>query len=86
MDTGSVVGGVGIAMSIISMVYAAVNHKRIRAKCCGRIIEMELDVTDTPHPKAAAGAEVTGADKRRSAKVRPAPPAEGEEVVDLEKG
>jgi hypothetical protein len=84
VDTGSVVGGVGIAMSIISMVYAAVNHKRIRAKCCGRIIEMELDVTDTPHPKPAA--EAVGADKRRSAKVRPAPPAEGEEVVDLEKG
>jgi hypothetical protein len=78
VDTGSVVGGVGIAMSIISMVYAAVNHKRIRAKCCGRVIEVELDVTETPHPN--------GADKRRSAKVRPAPPAQGEEIMDLEKG
>jgi hypothetical protein len=45
---------------------------------------MELDVTDTPHPKP--GAEAVGADKRQSAKVRPAPPADGEEVVDLEKG
>lgn len=63
VDTGSVVGGVGIAMSVISMVYAAVNHKRIRAKCCGRVIEMELDVTDTPQPKPG--------EKARTAKVRP---------------
>lgn len=70
VDTGSVVGGVGIAMSIISMVYAAVNHKRIRAKCCGRVIEMELDVTDTPHPKPGEKV-VADADKRRTAKVRP---------------
>lgn len=78
VDTGSVVGGVGIAMSIISMVYAAVNHKRIRAKCCGRVIEMELDVTDTPHPDKTPGA----AQNRQSVKVHPAAPV----LVDVEQG
>lgn len=69
-------------MSIISMVYAAVNHKRIRAKCCGRIIEMELDVTDTPHPTKPRDDATSGAEKRRTVKVHPAPAEE----VDVEKG
>jgi hypothetical protein len=68
-NTGTIVGGVGIAMSVISMIYAAVNHKRVRAKCCGRVIEVELDVsssagTDQPHPKADA-------DKRKTVKIHP---------------
>jgi hypothetical protein len=80
VDTGSVVGGVGIAMSIISMVYAAINHKRIRAKCCGRLIEMELDVTDTPH------ADPKKAGDRRSVKVHPEPPTAVIADEDVEQG
>jgi hypothetical protein len=46
-SSGSILGGIGIALSVISMVYAAVNHKKIKAKCCGRTYEIELDVTST---------------------------------------
>jgi hypothetical protein len=46
-SSGSILGGIGIALSVISMVYAAVNHKKIKAKCCGRTFEIELDVTST---------------------------------------
>jgi hypothetical protein len=80
VDTGSVVGGVGIAMSIISMVYVAVNHKRIRAKCCGRIIEMELDVTDTPHPDPKKTKD------RRSVRIHPGPPTVIPADEDVEQG
>jgi hypothetical protein len=78
MDTGTIVGGVGIALSVLSMVFAAVNHKKLRAKCCGHVIEMELDVSSSagaggPHLDTAAGA-----DKRKTLKIHPAP--------DLEKG
>jgi hypothetical protein len=72
-NTGTIVGGVGIALSVLSMIFAAVNHKKLRAKCCGRVIEMELDVSNTPHPEIVAGA-----DKRKTVKIHPAP--------DLEKG
>ncbi len=40
-------------ISIISMVYAAINHKRIRAKCCGRSVDFEINID----PTEAAAAE-----------------------------
>ena len=40
-------------ISIISMVYAAINHKRIRAKCCGRSLDFEINID----PTEQAGAE-----------------------------
>ena len=44
-------------ISIISMVYAAINHKRIRAKCCGRSVDFEINID----PTEAAAEEKTGA-------------------------
>jgi hypothetical protein len=29
------------------MVYAAINHKRIRAKCCGRSLDFEINIDPT---------------------------------------
>lgn len=34
-------------ISIISMIYAAINHKRIRAKCCGRNLDFEINIDST---------------------------------------
>jgi len=31
----------------MGVVYTAVNHKRMRLNCCGRKVEMELDVDST---------------------------------------
>lgn len=46
-NTGPILGGVGIALSALTMIYTAVNHKRIRAKCCGKSIEMQIDIDPT---------------------------------------
>jgi hypothetical protein len=43
-------------ISIISMVYAAINHKRIRAKCCGRSVDFEINIDPT---EAAAEEKAT---------------------------
>jgi len=29
------------------MIYAAINHKRIRAKCCGRSVDFEINIDET---------------------------------------
>ena len=44
-------------ISIISMIYAAINHKRIRAKCCGRSLDFEINIdsTEGADKKGAAG-------------------------------
>lgn len=76
-NTGTIVGGVGIALSVLSMIFAAVNHKKLRAKCCGKVIEMELDVSSSA---GAGGPNPDTADKRKTVKIHPAP------TSDLEKG
>jgi hypothetical protein len=46
-DLGTIFGSGGLVISIISMVYAAINHKRIRAKCCGRNLDFEINIDST---------------------------------------
>ena len=47
MDTTNILGVVGFACSIFGIIYTAVNHKRIRSKCCGNLFEASLDVENT---------------------------------------
>ena len=51
-DLGTIFGSGGLVISIISMVYAAINHKRIRAKCCGRSVDFEINIDPTEHASA----------------------------------
>ncbi len=46
-DLGTIFGSGGLVISIISMIYAAINHKRIRAKCCGRSVDFEINIDET---------------------------------------
>lgn len=46
-DTASLVGGFGGLFTFLGLVYTAVNHKHVRGKCCGRVIEMEIDIDST---------------------------------------
>lgn len=57
-NTGSALGGLSLMVSIAGMVYTAVNHKRIRGKCCGRNIEMELDIGSTTDDAEKGSAKV----------------------------
>lgn len=41
---GAVFGGLAGFITLCGTIYAAINHKHIRAKCCGRTFEMEIDV------------------------------------------
>ena len=51
MDTTNILGLVGFAISIAGAIYTAVNHKRVRSKCCGKLLEASLDVENTTPPK-----------------------------------
>jgi hypothetical protein len=69
-NTGSILGTVGFIVSMCGVIYTAVNHKRIRAKCCGKNFEVELHV------------DTTEEDKRKSAKIHPIPEST---IVDIDK-
>lgn len=45
--TGGVLGIFGILISGGSVIYAAINHKRIRCRCCGKDLDISVDVDPT---------------------------------------
>lgn len=47
----NIMGIIGFVMSIGGGIYSAVNHKRIRSKCCGTTSEASLDIESTTPPK-----------------------------------
>jgi hypothetical protein len=53
MDSSTILGLVGFGVSVAGTIYAAINHKRVRSKCCGRVLEASLDVDSTTPTKSA---------------------------------
>lgn len=58
MDTAGTVGGyLTIVLTVGGVIFAMVNHKRLRSNCCGRRVEISFDVENTnavaplPSPK-----------------------------------
>jgi flagellar biosynthesis GTPase FlhF len=47
MDESSIIGYSGLILSILGIIYSAVNHKHIKSKCCGRVIDFSIDVENT---------------------------------------
>ena len=45
--TCGVLGIFGILISGGSVIYAAINHKRIRCRCCGKDLDISVDVDPT---------------------------------------
>ncbi len=70
---GAVFGGLAGFLTLCGTIYAAINHKHIRAKCCGRTFEMEIDVNPIEDLKKSAG------DKKKK-KVHPEPAADDTEI------
>ena len=49
---GNIGGYFGFALTGIGIIIAAVNHKRLRSNCCGKKIDISIDVeptTENPH-------------------------------------
>jgi hypothetical protein len=47
---------VGGVTAIVGSIYAAVNHKRVRSNCCGKVLEASLDVENTTPVKKVEAA------------------------------
>ena len=53
MDNNNILGMIAIIISVGTTIVGIINHKRIKSKCCGRKIEMELEI-ETTKPGAVA--------------------------------
>jgi hypothetical protein len=47
MDTGAALGGTGLFISLVGIIYSAINHKHIRSNCCGKKVEFSIDIDST---------------------------------------
>ena len=82
-NLGSILGGSGaVLLSALGAIYTALNHKRVKAKCCGKQFEVELDIGSTEEGATAPSTKKG----TKASKVHPAPKKEEEEEKDLEKG
>ena len=52
MDNTLVLSITGVVISIAGVVFTAVNHKRIRSNCCGKVMEASIDIENTTPPIA----------------------------------
>ena len=46
-----VMGTVSLIVAIGGIIIAAINHKRLRSKCCGRNLEASIDIENTTPPR-----------------------------------
>ena len=46
-DAGNILGIFAFLTSAAGLIYAAINHKRIRCRCCGKDLDMSVDVDPT---------------------------------------
>jgi hypothetical protein len=49
--TGGTLGIFGFLISAVGIVYTAINHKRLRCKCCGKNMDISVDVEPTTPPE-----------------------------------
>ena len=47
MDESTIAAYAAIAISIMSIIFGAVNHRRIRSECCGRRASVSIDIEST---------------------------------------
>ena len=50
MDTNTIISGVSLTVAVGSSIIAVVNHKRLRSKCCGRNVDVSIDIENTTPP------------------------------------
>ena len=46
-NAGGVLGIFGFLISAAGIIYTAINHKRLRCKCCGKDMDISVDVEPT---------------------------------------
>ena len=51
-------GSAGVGASIVAvlgLIYTAINHKKLRSKCCGREITASIDIEPSSPPELKVG-------------------------------
>lgn len=68
MDAGAALGGTGLFISIVGVIYSAINHKHIKSRCCGKEYEVSIDIGTTEEGKKEK-TEIVGAVKEEKTEI-----------------
>jgi hypothetical protein len=69
LQTGGISAGLVVACAVLYKIYTAVNHHKIRAKCCGKVIDASLDIDTTDADSPDTGSTKTTIAPRALAKI-----------------
>jgi len=73
--------GVVMALGVIYKVYQAINHRHIRSRCCGRVMDASLDIDETGNtPVRVAPAPENAAVKQNGLSTEVVPAKNGQEA------
>ena len=53
-QTNSILAICGLATSVLTAAVAVINHKRIRSNCCGKTLDVSVDIESTTPPSRAS--------------------------------
>jgi hypothetical protein len=71
MDTGSALGGTGLFISLIGIIYSAINHKHLKARCCGKDLDISIDIDSTDSDHKHTGAKADTGEKKEEVQAKP---------------
>ena len=57
METDNILNYVTLAISVASLVLGVINHKKLVSRCCGRKVEVSLDIGQTSPLLASSQSE-----------------------------
>jgi hypothetical protein len=69
-ETGGILGIFGFLVSMGGAIYAAINHKKVRCTCCGKNLDMSVDVDSTEDKKEQDEKEQKDEEPEEEAPVR----------------
>jgi len=83
--TGGVLGILGFLISGGGAIYAAINHKKIRFNCCGKDIDMSVDIDETKTKvKTKPKKKSSSKDESESKKDEESPPEQSPDETETE--
>lgn len=71
MDTGAALGGTGLFISLVGIIYSAINHKHIRANCCGKQVDFSIDIDSTDDTKKKGEGKEEKPEKKEEKEEKP---------------
>lgn len=70
MDQNTIIASIALISSVATFVFGAINHKRIRSNCCGKLTVSSIDIENTTPPISSRRGSIMVAHQPQSLEIR----------------